>query len=194
MQAKIVNQGGFGRLLGGFSTEEGVYGQLFDGIATVGNDAVCGILGSHFLPTMSKNHHCPQEYLAPNTFDSFKNLCECLRCKPELQNCIKSAALTIPLGVPGVTDYTVSLGQCCNLDLVSVSHRTVLYVFVNFLRLNDFYQIFSYRVKDKMVSKWETACWCWIFQEIQMHWPMHWATVQQTKLMIYCARWLDQIS
>lgn len=128
-QARIVSEGGNGKLVHGKAGDDGVLGHLYSGINDAVNSAVCGLFGSHFLPTVARNNHCPEGSFASNTFESFGNLCECLRCKPDLRNCITSAALTLPLAVSGVSDVTLHLGECCNIDPVRFSHRIVLCAF-----------------------------------------------------------------
>lgn len=117
MQAKVYGAGGLGKLYQDKMTDEGVVGGLLSNTYHTISSVACGLFGSHVLPMMSKNNHCPEGSFAANTFDSLENLCECMRSSPQLRDCMMLAAVTTKLDIRGLIDVTHGLGQCCDIDL-----------------------------------------------------------------------------
>lgn len=122
MQPKLFGGGGVGRLYQSKMTDQGLVGGVFSTAFQAVNGAVCGLFGPRFLPLMLKNNRCPKDSLASDTFESFGKFCECLRSKPHLRNCLTSAAFTLGLDIPGISDVTICLGNCCNIDMVSITN------------------------------------------------------------------------
>lgn len=116
MQATALTDGGYGKVVQGKMTNEGVPGILNVLSGTI-NKLACRLLGPNFLPLVLRKHRCRKGSLAPNTFESFENFCKCISSNP----CLTSAIISVGLDVDGIVDFSQRVGKCCKNEVVCIT-------------------------------------------------------------------------